>query len=136
MSNVNAVVIEGNLTRDVEVRFIPSGTAVATFAIAVNKRTVQNGEKKESVSYIDIVAWGKQAESCGQYLSKGDHVIVEGSLEQRRWDDRSSGEKRSKLEVVARPFGIHFKSKKKGTGDSGGQQAEPEAPVDEGEIPF
>lgn len=133
MQDLNSVVLEGNLVRDPEVRFTPNGNPVASFAIAVNKQFVQNGEKKESVSYIDIVVWGKQAEHCGQYLSKGSKVIVEGSLEQRRWDDKSTGEKRSKLEVVAKPFGVKFRSKPK---DNGQGEPMPEPPVEEGEIPF
>ena len=134
MSDLNSVVIEGNLTRDVDIRFVPSGTAVASFSVAVNKQFLKDGEKQESVSFIDVVAWGKQAESCGKYLAKGSHVIVEGSLEQRRWE--KDGDKKSKIEIVAKPFGIHFKSKRKETNGQAQEPGEDSPPVDEGEIPF
>jgi single-strand DNA-binding protein len=133
MSDLNAAILTGRLTRDFEVRYVPSGTAVASAAIAVNKKFVQNGEKKESVSFIDIIVWGKGGESCAQYLSKGDTLTIEGSLEQRTWE--KDGQKRSKLEVVAKPFGIHFGPKRNASQGQG--VPEPEAPpVNEGDIPF
>jgi single-stranded DNA-binding protein len=90
MNSFNRVILLGNLTRDPEVRYIPSGTAVASFAIAVNRRYKQGDEMKDEVSYIDIVVFGKTAENCGQYLNKGDAILVEGRLQQRRWDDKDS----------------------------------------------
>src|SRR5512136_58530 len=100
MNSFNKVILLGNLTRDPEVRYIPSGTAVASFAIAVNRRYKQGNETKEEVSYIDIVVFGKQAENCGQYINKGDAILVEGRLQQRRWETED-GQKRNKVEVVA-----------------------------------
>ena len=127
----------GNLTRDPEVRYIPSGAAVASFAIAVNRKYKQGEETKEEVSFIDIVVFGKQAELCGQYLNKGDAALIEGRLQQRRWDDKDTGAKRSKVEVAAQS--VTFMPKRQSSGGSGGQsqpeQAQ-ESPVDEGDIPF
>jgi single-strand DNA-binding protein len=137
MNSFNKVILLGNLTRDPEVRYTPSGTAVASFAIAVNRRYKQGEETKDEVSYIDIVVFGKTAENCGQYLNKGDAILVEGRLQQRRWDDKDSGQKRSKVEVVAQL--VNFMPKRSGqTGQSAKQEQEPlpEPPVDEGEIPF
>ena len=138
MNSFNKVILLGNLTRDPEVRYTPSGTAVASFAIAVNRKYKQGEETKDEVSYIDIVVFGKTAENCGQYLNKGDAILVEGRLQQRRWDDKDSGQKRSKVEVVAQL--VNFMPKR--TGSPAGQSSKPEhepmpePPVDEGEIPF
>lgn len=138
MNSFNKVILLGNLTRDPEVRYIPSGTAVASFAIAVNRRYKQGTETKDEVSYFDIVVFGKQAENCGQYLNKGDAILVEGRLQQRRWDDKDSGQKRSKIEVVAQA--VNFMPKRSGgpAGQGSKQEHEPmpEPSVDEGEIPF
>jgi single-strand DNA-binding protein len=138
MNSFNRVILLGNLTRDPEVRYIPSGTAVASFAIAVNRRYKQGEEMKDEVSYIDIVVFGKTAENCGQYLNKGDAILVEGRLQQRRWDDKDSGQKRSKVEVVAQT--VNFMPKRSGQAGQGGkhdqQEPAPEPSVDEGDIPF
>ncbi len=100
MISYNKVILIGNLTKDPEIRYTPNGTAVASFRLAVNRRYKQGEEFKEEVCYIDIVVFGKQAENCGQYLNKGSGVIVEGRLQERRWDTED-GQKRSKHEVVA-----------------------------------
>ncbi len=137
MTSFNKVILLGNLTRDPEVRYTPNGIAVASFAIAVNRKYKQGEETKEEVSYIDIVVFGKQAESCGQYINKGDAVLIDGRLQQRRWDDKETGQKRSKVEVVAQS--VNFMPKRQSAGHAGGQghpEPAPEAPVDEGEIPF
>src|SRR3990172_8622558 len=99
MVGFNKVILIGNLTKDPELRYNPNGTAVANFGIALNRRYKQGDEYREEVSYIDIVVFGKQAENCGQYLNKGSGVLVEGRLQQRRWE--SEGQKKSKVEVVA-----------------------------------
>lgn len=130
----NKSILLGNLTRDPEVRFLPSGTAVASFAIAVNRKFKQGDETKEEVSYLDIVVFGKTAENCGQYLGKGDAVLIDGRLQQRRWDDKESGQKRSKVEVVAEK--VTFMPKRQGAASQGSSEPIPEPPVDEGEIPF
>ena len=90
----------GNLTKDPEVRYTPKGVSVSEFGLAVSRRYRQGEELKDEVCFIDIVVFGKQAEHCGQYLTKGSGVIVDGRLNQRRWDT-ADGQKRSKHEVVA-----------------------------------
>lgn len=101
MASLNKVFIMGNLTRDPELRYVPSGTAVATFTIAVNRvYTSQAGEKKEEVSFIRVVVWGRRAEVCGEYLSKGSPVFVEGRLQSRSWEAQD-GQKRNTIEVIA-----------------------------------
>jgi len=96
----NKVLLIGNLTANPELRYTPSGTPVASLPLAVNRRFKQNGELKEEVCYIDIVTFGKQAELAAQYLTKGRGVLVDGRLQQRRWETED-GQKRSKHEVVA-----------------------------------
>ncbi|MDH4228355.1 MAG: single-stranded DNA-binding protein [Nitrospirota bacterium] len=100
MTSFNKVILIGNLTRDPELRYTPSGTAVATLALAINHRYRQGEETREDVCYVDVVVFGKQAESCSQYLTRGGGVIVDGRLSQRRWE-AEDGSKRSKHEVVA-----------------------------------
>ena len=100
MANLNKVFLIGNLTRDPELRYVSNGIPVATFGLAVNRTyTTQTNERKEEVCFINIVVWGKQAESCNQYLTKGKLVFVEGRLHYRTWE--TEGQKRSILEVKA-----------------------------------
>lgn len=100
MANLNRVFLIGNLTRDPELRYVPSGTAVVSFGLAVNTPIIRpNSEAKEDVCFVRVVVWGKQAESCKQYLTKGRLVFVEGRLIYRSWDQ--GGTKRSTLEVRA-----------------------------------
>jgi single-strand DNA-binding protein len=138
MTSFNKVILLGNLTRDPEVRYTPNGSAVASFALAVNRKYKQGDEMKEEVSYIDIVVFGKQAENCGQYLNKGDAALIEGRLQQRRWDDKETGQKRSKVEVAAQS--VTFMPKRQSAGGQVGGQGHaepmPEPAVDEGDIPF
>jgi single-strand DNA-binding protein len=102
MASFNKVLLMGNLTRDPEVRYTPKGTAIAQIGLAVNRQwTTETGEQKEEVTFVDIEVWGRQAETAGQYLSKGRPVFVEGRLRFDQWDDKESGQKRSKLKVVA-----------------------------------
>jgi len=101
MASFNKVMLIGNLTRDPELRYIPSGSAVATFTIGVNRvYTTPAGEKKEQASFIRIVVWGRRAEVCGEYLSKGSPVFIEGRLQSRDWQTQD-GQKRNTVEVVA-----------------------------------
>jgi len=101
MANLNRVFLMGNLTRDPELRYTPSGTAVSNLRIAVNRRfRTQSGETKEETAFITIVAWGKQAETCSQFLSKGRPIFVEGRLQMRSWET-PEGQKRNVLEVRA-----------------------------------
>lgn len=101
MATLNKVFLIGNLTRDPELRYIPSGSAVATFTIGVNRvYKTQTGEKKEQASFIRIVVWGRRAEVCGEYLVKGSPVFVEGRLQSRDWQAQD-GQKRNTIEVIA-----------------------------------
>jgi len=106
----NKVILIGNLTKDPELRYTPQGTPVATFRLAVNYRYKQSDEMKQETTFIDIVVFGRQAESCGQYLNKGSSALVEGRLQERRWE--SDGQQRSKFEVVAQS--VRFLSSKRG----------------------
>lgn len=108
MASLNKVILIGNLTRDPEVRYTPRGAAVCDVSIAVNRkwRDEATGEAKEEVTFVEIVVWGKQAESVGQYLRKGSSACFEGRLQQETWEDKQTGQKRSKLKVVAE--GVQF----------------------------
>lgn len=100
-ASLNKVLIMGNLTRDPELRYVPSGTAVTNFTVAVNRiYKDKTGEKKEEASFIRVVVWGKMAENCGEYLAKGRAVLVEGRLQSRSWEGQD-GQKKSTLEVIA-----------------------------------
>lgn len=100
-ANMNRVFLAGNLTRDPEMRFTPSGTAVASLRLAINRQyTTRDGEKKEDPTFVTVVVWSKQAETCQEYLKKGSPVLVEGRLQSRSWETPEK-EKRSVLEVVA-----------------------------------
>jgi single-strand DNA-binding protein len=99
MANFNRVVLMGNLTRDPELRYTPNGSAVASFSIAVNRRYKVDNEKREETSFFDIVFFGKPAEIIAEYMKKGRPILVEGRLQQRRWET-DEGQKRSKVEVV------------------------------------
>lgn len=100
MASLNKVLLIGNLTRDPEVRYLQSGTPVATFGLATSRAyTTQAGEKKEEVCFVRVVVWGRQAELCGEYLTKGRLVFVEGRLQYRSWE--AEGQKRNTLEVRA-----------------------------------
>lgn len=122
----NKIILIGNLTRDPEMRYTPQGTSVCNFGIAVNRRYKQGEEMKEEVTFINVVVFGKQADTCGQYLNKGSSVLVEGRLQERRWETEE-GQKRSKHEVVAQS--VRFLSKKQGPAEmespGGGEMAAP-----------
>jgi single-strand DNA-binding protein len=139
MVSYNKVILIGNLTKDPEVRYTPSGTPVANFSLAVNRKYKQGEELKEEVCYIDIVVFGKQAENCGQYLNKGQSVVVDGRLQQRRWET-DDGQKRSKHEVVAQE--VRFMPKRgdaaSAAGKAGSQpeDAEPVMGGADSDVPF
>ena len=100
MVGFNKVILIGNLTRHPELRYTQNGTPVAKFGLAVSRRFRQEDEQKEEVCFVDIVVFGKQAETCGQYLSKGNGAVIEGRLTLRQWETED-GQRRSKHEVVA-----------------------------------
>ena len=102
MANLNRVLLIGNLTRDPEVRYTPKGTAVTEIGLAVNRSySGEDGERKEETTFVDVTLWARQAEIAGQYLKKGRPVFIEGRLQLDTWDDKQTGQKRSKLRVVA-----------------------------------
>jgi single-strand DNA-binding protein len=103
MANLNRVFLIGNCTRDPEIRHTPKGTAVAELGLAINRvipAAEEGGERREEVTFVDVTIWGRQAEIAQQYLTKGKGVFIEGRLQLDTWDDRQSGQKRSKLRVV------------------------------------
>ena len=105
MASFNKVILAGNLTRDPELRYTPSGKAICKFALAVNRNwTSETGEKKEEVTFVDIDAFGRQAEVIAQYMKKGRPLLMEGRLRLDQWDDKQTGQKRSRLGVVLEGF--------------------------------
>lgn len=105
MANLNKIMVIGNITRDIELKYIPSGAAVCQFSVAVN-RTWNNkaGEKQEETTFLDVEAWEKQAEVIAQYCKKGSSIYVEGRLKSEQWDDKAMGQKRSKLKIHLEQF--------------------------------
>lgn len=98
---LNRVLLMGNLTRDPEVRYTPKGTAVTDISIAINRVIgSEEGERREEVTYVEVTLWGRQAEVAQQYLTKGRGVFIEGRLQLDTWDDKQTGQKRSRLKVV------------------------------------
>src|SRR5438045_4386125 len=150
MASFNKVILLGNLTRDPEVRYTPKGTAVTELGMAVNRvYTAENGEKREETTFVDVTLWGRTAEIAGEYLKKGRPVFIEGRLQLDTWDDKQSGQKRSKLKVVGE--GLQLLGGRPGGGGGGGGDEEggsrssrpapppkPAAPSepDDDEIPF
>ncbi|MDR3228669.1 MAG: single-stranded DNA-binding protein [Puniceicoccales bacterium] len=165
MASFNKVILAGNLTRDPELRTFPSGTVVTKISLAVSRRfTDKNGEQRDETTFVDVDAFGKQAETISKYFAKGRPILVEGRLKLDQWDDKNTGEKRNKLGVILETFSF-LDSKASSGGSSGGgdsssssyddsapprrsapaprpaaaqQQAAPPAgdSVDEGDVPF
>ncbi len=135
MASYNKVILLGNLTRDPELRYTPKGTASARLGMAVNRSyKTETGETREEVTFVDIDAWGKQAELIAQYLRKGNPLFVEGRLKLDQWDDKTSGQKRSAIRVVMENFqfvGGRAEGRPTGGPPSSGQSApaSPAAPA-------
>lgn len=126
MANFNKVILAGNLTRDPELRYTPKGTAIARIGLAINRRFAgEDGQTREETTFVDVDAFGKQAETIGQYLRKGRPILIEGRLRLDQWDDKQTGQKRSKLGVVMESF--QFLDSKTGEGmpSSGGSAPAP-----------
>jgi single-strand DNA-binding protein len=152
MASFNKVILLGNLTRDPEVRYTPKGSAVCDLGIAVNRvYTTDSGERREEVTYVDVVLWTRLAEIAGEYLKKGRPVFIEGRLQMDTWDDKQTGQKRTRLRVVGesmqllggRPGGAGAGAEAAGDDrqGSGGKTSAPPKPSaaaapDEDEIPF
>jgi single-strand DNA-binding protein len=123
MANFNKVILAGNLTRDPELRYTPKGIAICKFGLAINRNwTTESGEKKEEVTFVDIDAFGRQAETIAQYLKKGGGVLIEGRLRLDQWDDKQTGQKRSKLGVIVEGFQFTGSPNR---GEGGGDAAAP-----------
>lgn len=151
MASLNKVMLIGNLTHDPELRRIPSGTAVSTLRMALNE-SFQNksGEKVERTVFLDVDVWDRQAETCQQYLSKGSPVFIEGRLQMDTWDDKETGQKRSRLKVRAERVQFLSGPRRDGamrdtapsTGAATGASAQPtyeeplSKPADDEDIPF
>ena len=152
MRGFSKAIITGNLTRDPELRTTPNGASVCSFSVAVN-RTYRDasGEQKEDVSFIDCSAWGKLGEMINQYAKKGSGVLVSGRLDQRSWEDKTDGKKRSRVEIVVEDFNFTGSSSNRdnasGSYDGGSSSSSsaaasdtpddiPDGEIDLSEVPF
>jgi single-strand DNA-binding protein len=130
MANFNKVILAGNLTRDPELRYTPKGLAICKFGLAINRNwTTESGEKKEEVTFVDIDAFGRQAETIAQYLKKGGGVMIEGRLRLDQWDDKQTGQKRSKLGVVVEGFQFTGNANRAEGGEPSAPRSRPTAPT-------
>lgn len=121
MRGFSKAIITGNLTRDPELRSTPNGASVCSFSVAVNRvYRDASGEQKEDVSFIDCSAWGKLAEMINQYAKKGTGVLVSGRLDQRSWEDKNTGQKRSHVEIVVEDFNFTSNGPRENGGATGG----------------
>ena len=116
-SNVNVVVITGNLTKDPELRSLPSGTSVCKLRVAVNSRRKEGDEWVDKPNYFDVTVWGAQGENCATYLSKGRPVAIQGRLEWREWESQE-GQKRQAVEIIAES--VQFLGSRDGSGGGNG----------------
>jgi single-strand DNA-binding protein len=128
MAYLNKVFLIGNLTRDPELRVTPKGTAICQFGLAVNRQFKdESGQTRDETTFVDIEAWGKQGELVSKYLTKGSPAMVEGRLKLDQWEDKTSGQKRSKLKIVL--DNVQFLGR---PGGAGGAAGAPAAGADEG----
>jgi len=105
MPSFNKVILAGNLTRDVELRYTPKGTAVAEFGMAINRKwKTDDGEEREEVCFVDLTTFGRRAETVSQYVRNGNPLLIEGYLKLEQWDDKQTGQKRSKIKVMVENF--------------------------------
>jgi single-strand DNA-binding protein len=152
MASYNKVILVGNLTRDPELRYTPKGMAIAKIGLAVNRNwTSESGEKKEEVTFVDVDIFGRTAENVAQYMKKGRPILIEGRLRLDQWDDKQTGQKRSKLGVVAETVQFLGSPTGGGGGEGGGEAprraaapsapapssaAEPDMPPPDDDVPF
>jgi len=127
MASFNKVILVGNLTRDPQVRYTPGGTAVAEVGLAVNRTWFdqKSNQRREETTFVDVTLWGRQAEVAGEYLTKGRSVLIEGRLQLDQWEDKDSGQKRSKLRVVGENMTMLGGRGDGGPGGSGGSGGGP-----------
>ena len=126
MANLNKVMLIGNVTRDPEIKYTPKGSAVTDLGIAINRVfTPEGGERREETTFVDVTLWGRQAEIAGEYCKKGRSIYVEGRLQLDSWEDKASGQKRTKLRVVGENFQLLGpRPNGGGGGGSGGTEEE------------
>jgi single-strand DNA-binding protein len=149
MASFNKVILAGNLTRDPELRYTPKGTAIARIGVACNRKwKSETGELKEEVTFVDVDAFGKQAETIGQYLKKGRPILIEGRLRYDTWEDKQSGQKKSKLGVVLESFqfldsgggrggeGAPAASRSSASSAPAPEPADGDAPPESDDVPF
>lgn len=126
--NLNKLLLAGNLTRDPELRYTPKGSAICGFGLAVNRKwKTETGDEKEEVTFVDVTAFGKQAEAIAQYLKKGNPLFLEGRLKLDQWDDKQTGKRQQKLCVVLESFQFLPRGEK--------QQAAPKPKITAADIP-
>lgn len=140
MASFNKVILIGNLTRDPEVKYLPKGTAVCNIAMAVNRRWKNDaGEEKEDVYFADCKAFGKQAETIGQWVKKGHPLMIEGRLTREEWDDKKTGEKKSATRIMVESFQF-LKGRDEGTAPAPRREpaaaAAPKPDLDGDDLPF
>lgn len=121
MASFNRVILVGNLTRDPQVKYTPGGQAVSEIGLAVNRSWFDKNanQKREEVTFVDVTLWGRTAEIAGEYLGKGRQVLIEGRLQLDQWDDKESGQKRSKLRVVCENLTMLGSRQDGGSGGAG-----------------
>ena len=150
MRGFSKAIITGNLTRDPELRTTPNGATVCSFSVAVNRvYRDASGEQKEDVSFIDCSAWGKLGEMINQYAKKGSGVLVSGRLDQRSWEDKTTGQRRSRVEIVVEDFNFTGNANRDGgssysTSDASSSEAStsnipediPDEEIDLSDVPF
>jgi single-strand DNA-binding protein len=125
MASFNKVILLGNLTRDPEVRYTPKGSAVCDLGVAVNRvYTTDSGEKREEATFVDVTFWGRTAEVAGEYLKKGRPIFIEGRLQLDSWEDKQSGQKRSKLKVIGETMQLLGGRAAAGAGAAGDESEE------------
>lgn len=136
--NYNKVIFGGRLTRDVEMKYLPSGAGIAEFGLAMNSTwKTKDGEKKEEKCFVDVVAFGKTGEVISQYFKKGNRILVEGKLKFEQWEDKSGGGKRSKLRIQVENFQFVDKAESDGEGKAKATQTPTNAnDIADDEIPF
>lgn len=139
MASFNKVILIGNLTRDVELKHLPKGTAVCNLSLAVNRRWKNEaGEEKEDVYFAECKAFGKQAETLAQYVRKGNPLMIEGRLTREEWDDKKTGDKRSTTRIMIETFQF-LKERSEGAAPAPRQEFAPTAPkpdLDADDLPF
>lgn len=141
MASLNKVMIIGNVTRDPEVKFAPKGQAVCDLGLAINRSyNNQAGEKVEEVTFVDVELWGRLAEIAGEYAKKGRPIFIEGRLKIESWEDKTSGQKRSRLKVVGEGLQLLGGGEKSATAPSNSRPSAPRRPTvhedDTSDIPF